>query len=224
MPPPTESPLSKEERRLLASRFESPWFRNYVKSKLRTDPLYPAVWQELKGSTLPLLDLGCGLGLSAFFLRHCGFTPPIVGLDYDLPKIEAAQTIAEQFYPDTEFCHGDARDGIPEFTGSVTILDILQFFEKPEQQRVLESAAHSVAGGGKLVIRSGLQDTSWRFQITRIGDRFARATRWMKAAPACYPTHEFICGILENAGLKGTTKPLWGKTPFNNYLLSYSRF
>ena len=208
---------------MLASRFESPWFRNYVKSKLRTDPLYPTVWEELKGTTLPLLDLGCGLGLSAFFLRHCGFEAPIVGIDYDEPKIYAAQKIAEQFYPGTTFCHGDAREGIPDYSGSVIILDILQFFEEPEQRRLLESAAHNVASGGRLVIRCGLRDQSWRFRITYFGDHVARATRWMKAAPSCYPTREFLCEILENAGLEGDVRPLWGKTPFNNYLLSYSR-
>ncbi len=52
----------------LAGLFGSPWHRNYVKSKLRTDPLYNGVFGELDGAELPLLDLGCDLGL--LYLRR----------------------------------------------------------------------------------------------------------------------------------------------------------
>jgi 2-polyprenyl-3-methyl-5-hydroxy-6-metoxy-1,4-benzoquinol methylase len=215
--------VTHQELRLLSERYQSPWYRGYVKSKLRTDPLYPAVWVELDGNDLPLLDLGCGLGLLAFYLRHCGFKPAILGIDYDQKKVIAAQKIADAHYPNTEFRHGDAREGIPQFQGSVTILDILQFFQAPEQEQLLRNAARSVAPGGQLVIRSGLLDDSWRFRITHAGDLLARATRWMKAAPTCYPTRDSICDTLESEGLQGTVTPLWGRTPFNNFLISYRR-
>ena len=169
------------------------------------------------------VDLGCGLGLLAFYLRHQGFHPEILGIDYDASKIEAAQRIAEKHYPGTRFRHGDAREGIPDFQGSVTILDILQFFQHDEQTRLLTHASRAVAPGGNLVIRSGLRDKGWRFRVTYAGDFLARATRWMKAAPTCYPTRESITGVLEAEGLKGEVTPLWGKTPFNNYLISFRR-
>ena len=215
--------MTNEDLRTIADRYESRWFRGYVKSKLRTDPLYPAVWAELQQSKLPLLDLGCGLGLLAFYLRHCGFESEILGIDYDDGKIAAAQSIADRHYPGTKFQHGDARDGIPTFRGNVTILDILQFFQSGEQELLLRNAARAVAPGGRLVIRSGLRDNGWRFRITYAGDLLARATRWMKAAPTCYPTRESICNVLEAEGLEGEVTPLWGRTPFNNYLISYGR-
>ena len=34
----------------------------YTQAKLRTDPLYPGVLAELRGTSAPVLDLGCGLG------------------------------------------------------------------------------------------------------------------------------------------------------------------
>lgn len=207
----------------LASHYASPWYRGYVKSKLRTDPLYGAVFDELRDSTLPLLDIGCGLGLLAFYLRSRGFTPVILGIDYDRGKVEAAQSIADRHYPGTTFRHGDARNGIPAFEGNVTILDILQFFDHEKQAGLLAAAARCTAPGGHLVIRSGLRETGWRFRVTYAGDLLARATRWMRAAPTCYPTRSSICSVLEGAGLTGTVTPLWGKTPFNNYLISYHR-
>jgi SAM-dependent methyltransferase len=209
----------------LARLFGSPWHRSYVKSKLRTDPLYSGVFGELQGAELPLLDLGCGLGLLAFYLRERGLEFPVLGIDYDPRKIEDAARLAAKHYADRalEFRVGDAREGIPDFEGNVTILDILQFFTPEEQDRLLANAASCVGVGGKLVIRSALRKRGWRFRVTQAGDLLAKATFWMKAAPTHYPSEESIRETLEKAGLEGECRPLWGKTPFSNYLLTFKR-
>lgn len=209
----------------LARQFGSPWHRNYVKSKLRTDPLYNGVYEELKDEEAPLLDLGCGLGLLAFYLRARDLKFPILGIDYDTRKIDDAIRLAAEHYSEQEleFRVGDAREGIPDFTGNVTILDILQFFSPEEQDRLLSNAASCVGVGNKLVIRSTLRKRGWRFRITQCVDLIAKATFWMKAAPTHYPTDESIRTSLEKAGLEGNCRPLWGKTPFSNYLLVFER-
>ena len=212
------TPDSKQISRLFSSR----WHRIYTLAKLRSDPLYDAVHNELKASTLPLLDVGCGLGILAFYLRESGREFPIRAMDYDMRKIKAA-TIAAKSYSGLNFIHGDARNYLPESCGNVTILDILQFLNSKEQHTLLTTAAISVARGGKLIIRTGIRDSSLRFKTTRLGDQLARATFWMKSSPTCYPESETILEVLGEAGLKGKTKPLWGKTPFNNYLLVFHR-
>jgi len=169
------------------------------------------------------LDIGCGLGVSAFYLRERGFENPVMGIDYDAKKIEAASVVAKANYSGMEFHAGDAREGVPDFSGNVTILDILQFFEQDERGVLLRAAARSVAEGGKLVIRSGVVDDSWRFRITRWADFFAKATFWMKAAPISYPTIPEIATVLEEEGLRGQASPLWGNTPFNNYFFVFER-
>ena len=207
----------------IASLFTGHWNRYYVATKLRTDPLYTALAENLRGSDLPLLDLGCGLGLLALFLRAEGFTIPIHGLDYDSRKIETAtQVIAQSITPDVTFAHCDVRAGLPPHHGDVSILDILQFFTPTEQEKLLVLAASRVAPGGKLVIRSGLRDASWRFKITVLGDLLAKLTFWMKAAPTHYPTSSDFQRILRAFG-SVSIRPLWGKTPFNNYLIVLTR-
>jgi SAM-dependent methyltransferase len=209
--------------RNIAGLFPGHWNRNYVAAKLRTDPLYSALAENLRGSDLPLLDLGCGLGLSAFYLRSEGIQVPIHGLDYDPRKIDSARLAATASgITDVSFSHHDARTGLPEHAGNVSILDILQFFTPGEQQTLLQLAASRVAPGGKLIIRSGLRDPSWRFKITVLGDWLARATFWMKAAPTHYPTAEDFHQILAPFG-SVTVSPLWGGTPFNNNLIVLSR-
>jgi len=203
----------------IAALFPGRWDRNYVAAKLRTDPLYSALADHLRHSALPLLDLGCGLGLLAFFLRAEGIQVPILGLDYDSRKIDSARQAATRSkMADLAFAHHDARSGLPAHQGNVSILDILQFFTPMEQESLLKLAASRVAPGGKLIIRSGLRDASWRFKVTVLGDWLAKATFWMKAAPTHYPTAEDFQQILTPFGKVGIS-PLWGGTPFNNHLI-----
>jgi cyclopropane fatty-acyl-phospholipid synthase-like methyltransferase len=215
--------MSDPIHRKIAALVPGRWNRNYVASKLRTDPLYTALEAELRGSDMPLLDLGCGLGLLAFFLRAKGIDAPIYGLDYDPRKIDSARRAAVTSNSEgLSFAHHDARSGLPEHSGNVSILDILQFFTPSELRDLLELAASRVAPGGKLVIRSGLRDASWRFKITVLGDWLAKATFWMKAAPTHYPTVKDFEDILTPFG-EVHISPLWGSTPFNNHLIILQR-
>jgi len=207
----------------LASYFPRTWDRFYIPAKLKSDPLYGAVYEELRSSDLPLLDLGCGLGLLALYLRERGLDFPVHGLDYDERKIDGARCATTRgSYHGLHFDHHDARTGLPTHSGNVTILDILQFFDPSEQETLLKLAAERVAPGGKLVIRSGLRDDSWRFRITVAGDILAKLTNWMKAGPGHYPTAEDFKRILSPFG-KVRVEPLWGGTPFNNHLVVLER-
>ena len=211
--------MTAELAKKLAKPFPGTWDRTYVASKVKTDPLYGAVHDELCDSKLPLLDLGCGLGLLAFYLRECGLGFPIHGLDYDPRKISSARKVAAALeHRDLDFETHDARTGLPEHSGNVSILDILQFFTPPEQETLLGLAAARIAPGGKLVIRSGLRDDSRRFKVTVFCDYLAKASFWMKAAPTHYPTAGDFERILSSHG-KVSIVPLWGGTPFNNHLI-----
>jgi hypothetical protein len=44
----------------------------------------------------------------------------------------------------------------------------------------------------------------------------------MKGSPIRFSSVDEISKTLESAGLKGTSRPLWGKTPFNNYLFVFA--
>ena len=223
------SPSEGDEHRLsvlkFSNQFPSVFTKWYTAMKVASDPAYDAVFEELKVTDLPLLDIGCGMGVLAFYLRSRGFDQHIVGFDYDDTKIEDANAVREKFYADAplRFSAGDARRALPGHLGSVVILDILQYFSAEEMENLLRQAARCVAPGGKLVIRSGLTGEGWRFRVTRGVDKFAQRVGWMQGAPVQYPTAEQFRSVLEEEGLQGSIKPLWGKTPFNNYLISFSR-
>jgi SAM-dependent methyltransferase len=210
--------LTPQALEAIARRCTKRWDQHYVSIKLRTDPVYGAVAARLAGDALPLLDVGCGIGLLAHFLYGVGDRRPVVGFDYDARKIESAQAMARTL-PGTAFHVGDARTQLPAHSGHVVILDILQFFQPAEQDALLRSAAERLAPGGRLLIRSGLRDHTWRYRTTVVGDWLAKVTLWMKSGPVAYPTAEQFHRVLSASGLRVTLQPLWGGTPFNNYLI-----
>jgi SAM-dependent methyltransferase len=194
--------------------------RIYTKSKILADPLYGGVYQELKDSKNPLLDIGCGMGIHAMYLRERDWHGPVLGIDYDQGKIkDGKQLIKNGGYKNISLVQGDARLNLPDHHGDVAILDILQFFDFDQQESLLRIAAKKVCPGGKLVIRSGIKEKNLRFFVTWLGDMLAKCTCWMKAAPTHYPTTELFHTVLENEGFEVEIRPFWGKTPFNNYLI-----
>jgi 2-polyprenyl-3-methyl-5-hydroxy-6-metoxy-1,4-benzoquinol methylase len=190
-------------------RFETPFLRNYARSKLRSDPVYGAVLPLLANHPHPIVDVGCGIGLLPMLLRESGFARDIVGIDFDARKIEAARKAA----PDVEFRIGDARDPLPP-NHTVVMLDLLHYFTGDEQRRILANAAAAVPPGGMIIVRDAIDDGSWRYRATFFAESFARLIFWLKAERLNFPKRE----TLHVPGFANELRPLWGRTPFNNYL------
>lgn len=203
--------------RVLGNRYDY----YYTLTKLRTDPLYPGVLDALRGTTAPVLDLGCGLGLLLHALRLDGQTQDWHGVDIDADKIGRGRAIAERngIADGARFEVVDLAKGWPPHRGSVAILDVLQYLDAQAQGALLDDTAAMLTPGAKLVIRSGLGDDSRRGRTTRITDRLAHIAGWMQEVPKRYPTRAELESRLHAAGLRVDFRPLYGNTPFNNWLI-----
>lgn len=204
----------------LASRYPTRFLRSYARAKMATDPAYEAVLERLAGTTEPLLDIGCGIGLLALYLRERGFTAPITGIDHDARKIAVARSVANG-ERDLQFLEGDARQPI-DFRGNVLLLDLLHYFTDDEQIRILRNVAEAILPGGLLIIRDGLLDGTLRYRITLALEAFARGTRWLKADRLNFPTRERIEGPLRGR-FREEVRSMSGFMPFNNYLFVFRR-
>ena len=200
----------------LATLYDRRALRHYARWKVRSDPAYGAVLRALGDAQPPLIDLGCGVGLLAFYLREHGFAAHIIGIDFDERKIEVAHNAATR-YRDIDFLAGDVRAELPP-NHAVVILDVLQYLDSASQQQILANAA---VGASMVIIRQGVRDRSWRYRLTHIVDRLGRATRWMKAEELNYPTREEIVAAFP--GFEAEIRPLWGRTPYNNYFFVFRR-
>jgi hypothetical protein len=55
--------------------------------------------------------------------------------------------------------------------------------------------------------------------MTRATDRFGHSVGWMKTSFKAQPSVQELRQVLQHHGLHAEFKPLWGRTPFNNWLV-----
>lgn len=209
--------------------FGNRWHYHYARIKLATDPLYPGVVAALHGCDAPLLDLGCGPGLLAHALRAGALQMPYRGVDNDAGKIAIARRAAARGGVHGAGLHGvdfdvvDLAAGLPKHSGSVAILDVLQYLSDADQQRTLDDAVAMLAPGSRLVIRTGLEDAGARQRLSRRLDQAAHRIGWMNTAPRRYPQADALAARLQGAGLVAKFTSMSGRTPFNNWLVVATR-
>ena len=217
-------PLAAAQAREIAraflpeSRLGNRYHYFYTRAKLASDPLYPGVAEALRGTTEPVLDLGCGLGLLAHTLRADGIDLPYRGVDIDAGKIARAASVARRAgLRDVCFEAIDLSRTLPDHCGSIAILDVLQYVEPAAQTAIVDGAIAMLAPEGRLVIRTGLDDGGSRHRMTDLADRFGRLAGWMYSSPRRYPRADDLRARLDAAGLVSEFMPLYGNTPFNNW-------
>jgi len=199
----------------IAALYPTTFLRQYVKRKTATDPLYEAVLERLRDLDDPILDAGCGIGVLAAFLRARGVRVPIAGIDRDAKKIDVARRAVT--FDDVRFDVGDIRD-LPEWSGTIVLLDVLHYFDSATQACILERAARSAK---TVIIRDALRDGSWRYRVTVAQERFSRAIGWLRSERLEFPTNDSI--IRPFASFATEVIPTFGRTPFNNFLFFFRR-
>jgi 2-polyprenyl-3-methyl-5-hydroxy-6-metoxy-1,4-benzoquinol methylase len=207
----------------VAARFSQRWLRNYVRGKLRRDQIYQAAYALLRDSAAPILDVGCGVGLLAFYLRERACGQPVLGLDVDVRKIRHGSTIAARHYRDVDLRFHDVAKTIPEFSGNVVLFDVLHYLPHPKQTALLGHLADCVEPGGVLIIRDCPRDTHPRYSITWLAEKFAQAISWNVASPLHFPSRASLAEAFGAAEFERESRPLWGASPFNNHIFIFRR-
>lgn len=192
----------------------------YAEGKTALDPAYPATHETLGDSRLPLLDLGCGIGLLSAFLWARGYRAEMLGIDADAKKIRiASRALAGTT---ARFAAGDAGS-FPPHSGNVVALDVLHYFDDDAQQEWLRRIAASVAPGGVAILRVTLHEPNWRHAMTKAEEWLIHRSRWIPWAGWNFPTRDEVCAPFRDAGFSVEVRPMWGWTPFNGYLFTFRR-
>lgn len=205
--------------RRVAHRFKPhSYARGYAGSKLRLDPVYRVAAESLAGTPLPLLDIGCGMGLLGLYLHERGLCDDYLGLDIDPRKLHAGAAALAGAPASLRLGRGDAAD-MPPHHGHVALLDVLHYMPLDAQAHALRQAAGRVAPCGALLIRTCLADHGWRFRATQAEEWLLHACGWMRRdGTRSIPQRAHVEGALRKTGLAFTSRPLWGITPFNSHL------
>jgi 2-polyprenyl-3-methyl-5-hydroxy-6-metoxy-1,4-benzoquinol methylase len=212
--------LDHRARKALAANYARPGHRLHARWKLANDPVYAATADLIADSPLPLLDIGCGIGLLGQYLCAIGARVEYAGIDHDPHKIGTAMAAARAAGRESSM-HLECADAaaLPSIQGHVALLDVLHYLPAARQRALLETAARHLAPGGTLVIRNVLREPNWRFHATRLEEFFLCASGWIPGGAQHYPNVEELRVPLENAGLGISIVPLRGHTPYNSYLL-----
>lgn len=219
-----EAATHDEGNERVASLFESRCLRHYVRSKLRSDPVFRMAHELLGRSAEPILDVGCGVGLLAFYLRERGWQQDVVGVDIDARKLRQAAGIVEQKgYRGMQFIAQDVGRELPVFSGNVVLFDVLHYLAPNEQQKLLSALARRIAPGATLLLRDAPREHSARFRATHAAEIFAQAISWNWRTPLHFATAESIAAVFPQTEFSCEVRPAWGRTPFNNRLFIFRR-
>lgn len=207
----------------VATQFSQRWLRKYVRGKLRHDRIYSTAYDLLRRTNDPILDVGCGVGLLAFYLRERACRQPVLGLDLDARKIRCGNRVALAHYDDVDLRHQDVRGKIPVFSGNVALFDVLHYLPEERQTTLLSQLAGCVAPGGVLIIRDCPRESRPRFWMTWLAEKFAQTVSWNLNVSLHFPSRSGINGIFSESEFERESRPLWGTLPFNNHLFVFRR-
>jgi 2-polyprenyl-3-methyl-5-hydroxy-6-metoxy-1,4-benzoquinol methylase len=194
-----------------------------VRGKLRHDRIYATAYDLLRRSNDPILDVGCGVGLLAFYLRERACRQPVLGLDLDARKIHYGNKVALAHYRDVDLRHQDALGRMPVFSGNVALFDVLHYLPQAMQSSLLSHLAGCVAPGGLLIIRDCPRESRPRFWMTWLAEKFAQTISWNLNVGLHFPSRTGIDGIFSESEFERESRPLWGTSPFNNHLFVFRK-
>jgi hypothetical protein len=105
----------------------------------------------------------------------------------------------------------------------VAIFDVLHYLSEQEQIVLLEKVAHSLRGGGKLLLRVADAEAGWRFGLTRMVDHSTVLLRGRLSAGFFCRTVADRSKLLLRHGFRIEHQPMSQGTPFANILLTAFR-
>ncbi|MDX1583807.1 MAG: hypothetical protein R3338_09435, partial [Thermoanaerobaculia bacterium] len=87
----------------------------------------------------------------------------------------------------------------------------------------LDSVAGKLKPGARVILRETLSDGSWRARVTWLEEVIVRSLGWMRTRTINFPTLEELDARFPGDCFDREVAPLWGRTPFNSYLIEYIR-
>jgi SAM-dependent methyltransferase len=205
----------------------------FARGKLRADPVYRAILELglLSGRTR-VLDLGCGQGLLAAWLRaaeHCyargawpwGWPPAprtlsTRGIELMARDVERARRALGSA---SEVLHADIRSASFGAVDAVVILDVLHYLDPQAQRQVLRRVRAALPSRGLLLLRIGDAAAGLRFRYGQWSDKLVMLLRGHSIVTQhCRSTVEWRA-LLQECGFDSEAKPMSRGTPFANVLL-----
>jgi SAM-dependent methyltransferase len=206
---------------------------HFARGKLRSDPVYRAILElGLLVGCARVLDLGCGQGLLAAWLRaaeRCyerGSWPrawPPAPLALSTHGIELMARDVERarraLGPASDVSQADIRSAAFGTVDAVVILDVLHYLTAQSQIDVLQRVRAALQPRGRLLLRVGDAGGGLRFRYGQLSDQLVMLLRGHAiVAQHCRSIAQWRL-LLRDCGFDSEAKPMSQGTPFANVLL-----
>ena len=146
----------------------------YIRWKLRLDPIFRHV-DELIPEEGAVLDLGCGYGLMSNILARKSLRRQVLGVDFDERKIAVARGTAAGAL-NLKFELRDLFEWDFPPADAVVLVDVLHYWRRDGQRRIISKAATCLGRGGTVLFRDVCRTDTWRHRITAWSERFSTAS------------------------------------------------
>jgi SAM-dependent methyltransferase len=206
---------------------------NFARAKLSGDPVFRAMLE--RGLLLGrghILDLGCGQGLLASWLRAAllcyesgswpqGWPPAPTprstrGIELMVRDVERARAALG---PMCDISQGDIRSADFGSTDAVVILDVLHYMNKEEQRQVLKRVRTALPARGLLLMRIGDADGGMRFRYGQWIDKLVMLFRGHSSVITHCRSAAQWRELLRECGFEVQAIPMSEGTRFANVLL-----
>jgi SAM-dependent methyltransferase len=206
---------------------------HFARGKLRGDPVFRAILELglLRGYPR-ILDLGCGQGLLAAWLRaaaHCyergtwpRAWPPaprpesMRGIELRAREVDRAR---RALGPGYEVVQADIRSAVFGSADAVVILDVLHYLPAPSQREVLQRVRAALPRGGLLLLRVGDADAGLRFHFAQWVDKAVMLAHGHGRVDLHCRSIAQWRALLSECGFDTRAEPMSHGTPFANVLL-----
>lgn len=206
---------------------------NFARGKFSGDPVFRAMLE--RGLLLGrghILDLGCGQGLLASWLRAArlcyqsgswpqGWPPAPTprstrGIELMIRDVERARAALG---PTCEISQGDIRSADFGTTDAVVMLDVLHYMTREEQLQVLKRVRAALPARGLLLMRIGDADGGLRFLYSQWVDKLVMLFRGHSSVNTHCRSAAQWRELLRECGFEVQATPMSEGTRFANVLL-----
>lgn len=187
--------------------------RSFARWKLRLDRIFELLSAEDLGSG-PVIDLGCGYGITLCFVAYEESQRKLIGCDLDAHRISVAREALGDRNVDVSVA--DIRHFELPPAGLIMIMDVLQYLTAAEQCAVLQRCCAALEPNGVLAVRVHDLDCGRRSKITLGFERLIFSGSGVR--PLMLPISEYR-RVLQAAGMQLKEVRFKNRLPLAHVLL-----
>jgi 2-polyprenyl-3-methyl-5-hydroxy-6-metoxy-1,4-benzoquinol methylase len=156
-----------------------------------------------------VLDVGCGHGSFALYLKARSPRREVVGVDVDGAKLASARRAAAAAGLDVGFAEAPGGELPAGPWDAVTVVDVLYLLGQDRALDLVTRAAGALGPGGVLAVKEIDVRPRWKYELARAQEMVStRVTRITAGDGVAFVPPELVVGAMQAAGLTVARHPL----------------